>query len=94
MKKFVFAIAIFAYTTDANAYCARGLSIDYNDTIAAEFKYLICLHNEQNASLNQMTDVINNQRSLLIDMSTAQQRLQSRLDQAEREIENLKARSQ
>lgn len=58
MTKILVAIAISIFATnEANAFCSRGLTIG-GSAIEEEFKYLICLHNEQVELLNEHSESI------------------------------------
>lgn len=78
-------VAAVAPTSSAYAYCSRGISFDFESQINAEFKYLICLHNEQVESLNQHADLINRQAGYIVD-------LESKIDDLEWEISKLERR--
>lgn len=89
---FLLAIA----PTPLHAYCSRGLSFDYEGAVNAEFKFLLCLHNEQVESLNNATTARSNLREtdqnlfeILRDQAELISYLEARVAQLERAMGNL-----
>ena len=87
MRALVLAVMFITVTTAANAFCQRKTQLmsDFSDTIANEFEYLICLHNEQVNSLNQHSNLLGTHTEAIIEI----QDRQHRIAQALTEISNL-----
>lgn len=92
-------VALFIATapTYSWAYCSRGISFDFESSINSEFKYLLCLHNEQVNSLNSQAEFMNTSRRMIGDLASDLDGLREKhntlvtiISEQERVIESLK----
>lgn len=91
-----FIFSAFIVATPAQAYCYQSSGYDTTSFINGAIQYLVCLHNEQNDTLDKHADAINesirisNQHANVIDGQGAELRnLRSEIDLLRSEVEAL-----
>lgn len=80
-RAFGLAALIVALPTHASAFCYQGSDIN------GALDYLICLHNEQNRTINDLGDTVSNNARIFNDNS---QSVGSKIDDLEQEVESLR----
>ncbi|WP_298293381.1 hypothetical protein [uncultured Litoreibacter sp.] len=96
MRALLVAFVSVALATPASAFCSRGFGYDFESQINAEFKYLICIHNEQNDALNNHSrlindhaDALNIQRASINDLIDRNNEMRQALLSLSSEVRNL-----